>query len=283
MPTPDLFGVVAADRVATRRTMGGHQSPMAGTHTWLTPLPVVRALGPFGLDPCGVPGHQTADRLICLPQDGLAADWGDDRVWMNPPYGHYAAAWLRRLANHGRGTALIFARTETEAFFAHVWRAATALLFLEGRVNFHWAFPGGVTGDPTGCRHRWAKMDPANPKSGMACTSCGAAEANSGAPSVLVAYGMGDADVLAGEPLPGAFIPLLIPRSWLVQALPDPTWSGLVRSALVGRGPVSLAHLYRLVQTHPKAARNPHWREQVRKVLQQGVGERVERGVWCAA
>ncbi len=278
----DLFGG-PAPTARPARAMGGHQSSRAGTHTWLTPLPLVRAVGPFDLDPCAVPNHPTADRLICLPNDGLAADWRGARVWMNPPYGHYAAAWLRRLAHHGRGTALIFARTETEAFMAHVWRAATALLFLEGRINFHWAFPDGVTGDPTECHHRWGKMDPALPKSGLACTICGMAQANSGAPSVLVAYGMADADVLAGEPLAGAFVPLLVPRGWLVMALPEPSWSGLVRSTLGGRGPVSLSTLYRLVQTHPKATRNPHWRAKVRQVLQQGPFERVDRGVWRAA
>lgn len=245
----DLFGHVAPDPAA-RTGMAQHESTNAETHTWLTPLPLVRALGPFDVDPCAYPGHQTADRLICWPEDGLAADWGG-RAWVNPPYGHHLVRWLRKLADHGHGTALIFARTETAAFFAHVWGSATALLFLEGRVSFL-----RPDGRPAG---------------------------NGGAPSVLVAYGMRDADVLAGEPVPGAFVPLLVPRSWLVQALPDPTWSGLVRSALVGRGPVSLAHLYRLVQQHPKAARNPHWRAKVRQVLQQGVGQRVDRGVWAAA
>lgn len=280
--TDDLFGY-SAPAPTTSRTMGGHQSARAGTHTWLTPLPLVRAVGPFDLDPCGVRGHPTADRVICLPQDGLSADWGRGRVWCNPPYGHYAAAWLRRMAQHGHGTALIFARTETEAFFAHVWRAATALLFLEGRINFHWDF-GGVSGDPTGCRHVWAKMEPDKPKSGMACRVCGMAEANSGAPSVLVAYGMRDADVLAGQPLPGAFVPLLVPRSWLVGAMPtEPSWAALVRKALAGRGPVALADLYRLVADHPKAARNPNWRAKVRQVLQLGAGQRVDRGLWASA
>jgi hypothetical protein len=246
----DLFGDAPAP-APRHRAMGSHQSAQAGTHTWLTPLPLVRALGAFDLDPCAYPGHDTAARLICWPDDGLAADWGADRVWLNPPYGHHMVRWLRRLAGHGHGTALIFARTETEAFFAHVWRAATALLFLEGRLSF--LTPDG-----------------------------GVASGNSGAPSVLVAYGMGDADQLADSGLAGAFVPLVIPRSVVVQLI-EPSWAGLVRQHLVGRGPVSLATLYRLVQASPKAARNPHWRAKVRQVLQQGVGQRVDRGIWEAA
>lgn len=263
------------------RAMGSHHSARAGTHTWLTPLPLVRALGPFGVDPCGVPGHQTADRLICLPEDGLAADWRDDRAWVNPPYGNHLSRWLGRLAHHGKGTAFIFARTETAAFFDGVWNAATALLFLEGREHFHWAFPGGVTGDPTDCQHVWAQMEPEKPKSGLACTVCGMAQANSGAPSVLVAYGMADADVLAGGPLAGAFVPLLIPRSVMVAHL-DLSWSEVMR-AWLGRQhrPISVSDAYRFFARHPKAARNDNWRAKVRQKLQQ-VGQRVGPNAYVA-
>jgi len=37
----------------------------------------------------------------------------------------------------GGGIALVFARTETEAFYQHVWLKATALYFIKGRLNFH--------------------------------------------------------------------------------------------------------------------------------------------------
>ncbi|SDT83842.1 hypothetical protein SAMN04488548_1051, partial [Gordonia westfalica] len=57
-------------------------------------------------------------------------------MWCNPPYSN-VWRWLDRLANHGTGTALIFARTETAGFQAQVWRRATAVLFLEGRLTFH--------------------------------------------------------------------------------------------------------------------------------------------------
>lgn len=82
------------------------------TNTWLTPLKLIRSLGKFDLDPCGFPGHQTAAKLICLPEDGLSAQWSG-RVWLNPPYGKEQQAWLQRLQVHGNGIALIFARLET--------------------------------------------------------------------------------------------------------------------------------------------------------------------------
>jgi hypothetical protein len=92
---------------------------------------------------------------IC--DNGLLRDWYG-RVWLNPPYGLEAARWLRRLADHGNGIALIFARVETDMFFRWVWDRADAVLFLRGRLYFH---------RPDGQR----------------------AKHNSGAPSALVAYG----------------------------------------------------------------------------------------------
>lgn len=154
--------------------MGSHHSRAANTTTWLTPPHVLGALGPFDLDPCAAPGWPTARRHILLPEDGLTASWSG-RVWLNPPYGSAAWQWLARLAEHGEGTALVFARTETEGFVREVWSKATALLFLHGRLYFH---------RPDGTR----------------------APANSGAPSVLVAYGVRDAHILARCGLPGSYV-----------------------------------------------------------------------------
>ena len=158
------------------RAMGSHHSHRAGTTTWLTPPHVLDALGPFDLDPCAAPGWRTAERHIVLPDDGLAAEWRG-RVWLNPPYGAEAWTWLSRLAEHGRGTALIFARTETAGFVREVWQKADAVMFLHGRLHFHHA---------DGSR----------------------AAANAGAPSCLVAYGSWDADMLAAADLDGTFVPL---------------------------------------------------------------------------
>jgi len=159
------------------RAMGSHQSARAKTTTWLTPPDVVRALGPF--DPCAAPSPRpwpTAGRHIELPENGLAADWSG-HVWLNPPYSHEAWRWLAKLADHGDGIALVFARTETAGFVAEVWGKATALLFLHGRLHFHHA---------DGTR----------------------AAANSGAPSVLVAYGEPAAARLEQTALVGSFVRL---------------------------------------------------------------------------
>ena len=67
------------------RSMGSHHSARAMTTTWLTPLHIIEALGPFDLDPCAYPDWPTARTRLVLPTDGLAAEW-KGRVWLNPPY-----------------------------------------------------------------------------------------------------------------------------------------------------------------------------------------------------
>lgn len=102
------------------------------TDTWLTPLDLVEALGDFDLDPCGFPGHKTAKKLVCLPDDGLAQDW-HGRVWLNPPYGKQTGLWLSKLAGHGNGIALVFARTETQWFQS---LSPDMVFLLSGRIKF---------------------------------------------------------------------------------------------------------------------------------------------------
>lgn len=163
--------------------IGGHQSARMLNDEWLTPPHILAALGRFDLDPCApvVRPWPMADRHYTAHDNGLAQPW-HGRVWLNPPYGLEAARWLARLAEHGAGTALIFARTETQMFFEHVWSKATALLFLRGRLHFHHV---------DGTR----------------------AKANGGAPSVLIAYGTRDAEILQSSGIDGAFIPIAAQRA----------------------------------------------------------------------
>lgn len=241
----------------TGRAIGGHQSAAAISTTWLTPPHVLEALGgwqEFDLDPCAAPNPRpwpTAWHMNALADgDGLALEW-TGRVWLNGPYGAELAAWLAKLGNHGRGTALMFARTETEMFHRHVWERAHGLLFLEGRLHFH---------HPDGTR----------------------AKANGGAPSVLAAYGQDDMDRLASCDLAGAFVPLRLARAVLVAGL-ELSWADAVRDYLRRQGgPVNVSDAYRYFASHPKARGNPNWRAKVRQKLQL-VGERIAPATYALA
>lgn len=159
--------------------MGSHQSAAMLKDEWLTPPEIIKALGAFAVDPCS-PGDRrpwdTAAVHYDMHMNGLTRPW-DGRVWLNPPYGRETAVWLDRLAHHGDGIALIFARTETDMFFRHVWERADAVLFLRGRLHFH---------------HVDGRR----------------AEANAGAPSCLVAYGNNNVQALKDSGLAGQLVML---------------------------------------------------------------------------
>lgn len=170
--------------------MGSHHATLAKSDEWLTPPGLLEALGPFDLDPCAAASMPWATAGEMWSAEGLQREWFG-RVWCNPPYRRgEVGRWLGRLAEHGCGTALIFDRTETREWFDVVWRRASAVLFLEGRLHFHYA---------DGRRAR----------------------ANAGAPSALVAFGGRDADVLRDRALRGVVRGVVV-EGWSVSlpALP---------------------------------------------------------------
>lgn len=162
--------------------IGSHTKPVRGeTDSWITPKEIIDSFpNRFDLDPCQATPQPwpCACNAFTIEDDGLSKDWSPyQRVWMNPPYGRRTSAWLEKLSRHGSGIALIFARTETKMFVEHVWRKASALLFLHGRLTFY--RPDGKKGT-----------------------------SNSGGPSVLIAYGDLMATELRRATIEGTYIDL---------------------------------------------------------------------------
>lgn len=163
----------------TSRGIGGHQRAYKGKNDeWLTPPEILSSLGDFDLDPCSpiVRPWNTAKKHYSVEDDGLEKEWSG-RIFLNPPYGPQTGTWLKKLADHGDGVALVFARTETEMFHQYVWERASGLLFLKGRLHFHY-----VNGD----------------RAGM----------NAGGPSVLIAYGKNNVESLAHSGIKGKLVVL---------------------------------------------------------------------------
>jgi len=146
---------------------------------WLTPPSIIHALGEFDLDPCAPINRpwDTAKKHYTIEDDGLSKEW-HGRVWCNPPYGRETFEWLEKLADHGNGIALIFARTETKGFHREIWEKADSVFFFAGRLRFH-----NVDGTQ--------------------------ANAGANAPSCLVAYGENNTEALAESGLKGRVISLL--------------------------------------------------------------------------
>lgn len=126
---------------------------------WITPPEIIKDFGEFDLDPCAAIKQpwKTAKKMIDKRENGLVAKW-NGTIWMNPPYGSEIEKWMKRLADHGNGMALVFARTDTKWFHEQVFSKAHAILFFKRRITFF-----HVDGNK--------------------------ASANSGAPSCLIGYG----------------------------------------------------------------------------------------------
>jgi len=110
-----------------------HETPNKGaTDVWLTPLNIIQKLGPFDLDPCGEAHWPTANQIYT--EQGLEREWFG-RVWLNPPYSE-VDIWLDKLAQHGNGVALVFARTETK-WAQKAMKKASSGFFPAGRFKCH--------------------------------------------------------------------------------------------------------------------------------------------------
>jgi len=144
---------------------------------WLTPPELVIKLGEFDLDPCSPINAPFlhANTNYTISDNGLSKDWFG-RVYLNPPYGRGMELWMEKLKNHGNGIALIYARTETQYFFEHIWNDANAILFVKGRIRFYDIF-GIQSGRPV-------------------------------APSVFIAYGRENALALKNSGIEGRFLNL---------------------------------------------------------------------------
>lgn len=121
------------------------------TDEWYTPKEIIDALGKFDLDPCVPinPLWQTAKIMYNKTDDGLTKDWVG-RVWLNPPYSRpLIEQFVRRLAEHGNGIALLFNRCDSKMFQDVVFEKATAMKFLRNRIRFF--RPDGTRGDSPGC------------------------------------------------------------------------------------------------------------------------------------
>lgn len=167
------------EAVAERPQRPARVSVHTSTDEWWTPQDIVSSLGEFDLDPCAPvssPARTGCRNYFTKLDDGLSKTWLG-RVWLNPPYSS-AGKWIERLAYHGDGIGLVFARTETGWWHNYVWPMASALLFLRGRLSF-------IRGDEAGQIGH-----------------------NAAAPSVLIAYGTENACALRGSGLDGALVSL---------------------------------------------------------------------------
>lgn len=140
---------------------------------WLTPPSILDLFPLADTDPCAAPEPRpwaTAKTMMVEADDGLSKEWSGT-IWLNPPYGKNMDKWMKKMALHGQGFAITYARTDTRWFHDWVAPYASAIFFFKGRLKFH--------------------------------RPCGSVGAASTAPHMLIAYSSQSADLLAAIDVPG--------------------------------------------------------------------------------
>lgn len=107
---------------------------------WYTPPEIIHSLGTFDLDPAtsleAYALNKSAKKIYTRYDDGLNMEW-DGRVWLNPPYSQpLMMNFLKKMATHNNGIALVFAKIESKWFHDVVLYNAVAAKFLYGRIRF---------------------------------------------------------------------------------------------------------------------------------------------------
>lgn len=127
-----------------------HESTRNESIEWYTPPEIFERLGPFDLDPCSPGAGKSfvpATHHYTIVDDGLTQPWGDSYAWVNPPYGSETGRWMRKLAQHGNGIALVFARTDVK-WFHEIAHLASAITFVSGRIRFYQGSTANRGGTP---------------------------------------------------------------------------------------------------------------------------------------
>ena len=121
----------------------------SNTDEWATPSSTFAELDAefhFTLDPCATDQNHKCARYYTREQDGLAQDWGGEKVFCNPPYGRAIKDWVRKCHDEARKpdtlvVLLIPARTDTAYFHDYIYHKAREVRFIRGRLRFNEAGP----------------------------------------------------------------------------------------------------------------------------------------------
>lgn len=115
---------------------------------YYTPKDLMDKLGTFDTDPCSPIERpfDTARIHYTKEDDGLTKDW-EGVVWLNPPYSKpLLDGFVRKLADHNNGMALLVNRTDNLLFYNIIFQKAKSMFVLRKRIKF--LTPDGKTKSP---------------------------------------------------------------------------------------------------------------------------------------
>lgn len=106
---------------------------------WVVPKEMLDRLGKFDQDvyaPFNRPWDSAEEHLTII-DDGLNTTWRG-RIFCHPPDGILMYSWLEKCAQHRNAVALINSKTDAKFFQDIILEHAHAILFIKGRVKFHY-------------------------------------------------------------------------------------------------------------------------------------------------
>jgi hypothetical protein len=115
----------------------GVESVEVTSNDYYTPKWLFDAIGlEFDLD-VAAPVHGIpwipAKRWFSQADDGLAQDWGNSLVWMNPPFSD-ATPWANKFIEHGNGIALMV--VSRSIWFEQLWEKADSIMATPRDLKF---------------------------------------------------------------------------------------------------------------------------------------------------
>jgi site-specific DNA-methyltransferase (adenine-specific) len=113
------------------------QTPEWPTPQWLFDL--LHKEFKFTLDPCSTHANAKCARHFTREDDGLSQSWGDEVVFMNPPYGLEIAHWMAKAhdsARHHGATVVCLVPARTDTAWWHRYAMKHEVRLLRGRLKF---------------------------------------------------------------------------------------------------------------------------------------------------
>ena len=111
------------------------------TGEWATPqdfFDVVNEEFHFDLDAAA---NEENKKCPVFLEDALSVVWSDfgKSIWCNPPYGRGLGKWFEKAREASRWATVVMlvpARTDTRWFHEYVWKVASEVRFIKGRLKF---------------------------------------------------------------------------------------------------------------------------------------------------
>lgn len=115
---------------------------MSQTSEWETPVETYQDLhGEFGftLDPCATLENAKCVKHFTVADDGLSKDWGNETVFMNPPYGREIYDWMKKAHESSLkgATVVCLVPSRTDTKWWHEFATKGDIRFLKGRLKFN--------------------------------------------------------------------------------------------------------------------------------------------------